>query len=69
MPRYIKFSRFWHCIYCNINIYMFIYIKVLKMSFNCDKCEKIFQREEHLNRHLNRKIPCDREISCPRCCA
>ena len=37
------------------------------MVFKCDKCEKTFQREEHLNRHLNRKIPCDREIKCPRC--
>jgi len=37
------------------------------MSFNCDKCEKIFKRQRHLDQHTNRKIPCDRNLMCNRC--
>jgi len=37
------------------------------MSFTCDKCGKICDREIDLERHMNRKIPCNREISCILC--
>lgn len=37
------------------------------MTFQCDKCDKIFNREIDLNRHMNRKIPCNRKLQCPRC--
>jgi hypothetical protein len=37
------------------------------MTFQCDKCDKIFNREEHLTRHNTRKIPCHRDLTCERC--
>lgn len=37
------------------------------MSVNCIKCNRIFTRQTHLTRHLNRKIPCDRKLECNRC--
>jgi hypothetical protein len=37
------------------------------MTFQCDKCDKIFNREEHLTRHNTRKIPCNRDLTCERC--
>jgi uncharacterized C2H2 Zn-finger protein len=37
------------------------------MSFNCEKCERVFNRQNHLDKHMNRKIPCDRKLKCPRC--
>jgi len=37
------------------------------MSIVCDKCDKIFKRNIDLNRHMNRKIPCDRKLECNRC--
>ena len=37
------------------------------MSFPCSKCNKVFKRNIDLNRHINRKIPCDRKLECNRC--
>lgn len=39
------------------------------MSFSCDICNKSFTRQMFLDRHINRKIPCnkDKNISCYRC--
>jgi hypothetical protein len=37
------------------------------MTFSCDKCAKVFVREEHLTRHKGRKIPCNRDLKCNRC--
>ena len=37
------------------------------MTFQCEKCEKIFARELYFIRHTNRKIPCNRNLSCTRC--
>ena len=37
------------------------------MTFSCDKCEKVFEREEHLTRHSSRKLPCDRNLACGKC--
>ena len=33
----------------------------------CSKCNKVFKRNIDLNRHINRKIPCDRKLECNRC--
>jgi len=37
------------------------------MDFSCEKCDKIFERKEHLERHNTRKLPCNRETLCNRC--
>lgn len=37
------------------------------MTYSCIKCDKIFNREIDLERHNNRKIPCDRKLQCQRC--
>lgn len=37
------------------------------MTFQCDKCEKIFERKLYFDRHISRKIPCNRELKCERC--
>jgi uncharacterized C2H2 Zn-finger protein len=37
------------------------------MTFQCTNCEKIFNRNIDLDRHNDRKIPCDRILQCPRC--
>jgi uncharacterized C2H2 Zn-finger protein len=37
------------------------------MTIICIKCDKIFKRNIDLNRHINRKIPCDRKLECNRC--
>ena len=37
------------------------------MHFSCEKCDKIFERKEHLERHNTRKLPCNRETLCNRC--
>ena len=37
------------------------------MTFQCINCEKIFERQLYLDRHMSRKIPCDRILQCPRC--
>ena len=34
------------------------------MTFNCEKCERVFNREIDLTRHMNRKILCDRQLKC-----
>jgi uncharacterized C2H2 Zn-finger protein len=36
-------------------------------TFRCTKCPKVFERELYLTRHLNRKIPCNRQLKCVRC--
>jgi uncharacterized C2H2 Zn-finger protein len=41
--------------------------KIPIMTFQCEKCDKLFDREEHLTRHNDRKIPCNRVLSCDRC--
>ena len=28
----------------------------------CDKCKKQFDRKDNYNRHLQKKIPCDKKI-------
>lgn len=33
----------------------------------CEKCQMTFRRGNYLRKHLQRKIPCDRQIFCPRC--
>ena len=37
------------------------------MSFTCEKCGKICDREIDLKRHMGRKIPCDRQLVCNKC--
>ena len=37
------------------------------MSFQCKKCDKIFLRNIDMDRHISRKISCDRYLSCKRC--
>ena len=37
------------------------------MPFICGKCANIFEREAHLHRHMNRKTPCYKDLSCQRC--
>ena len=37
------------------------------MSFKCDKCNFSFIRVIDLERHKNRKIPCDRVLKCNKC--
>jgi hypothetical protein len=39
------------------------------MSYNyvCEICNKRFERKTHLDRHVSRKIPCDRKLNCPKC--
>lgn len=34
-------------------------------KYNCPKCNKIFSTNSKLNRHLNKKFPCDKD---PRQC-
>jgi hypothetical protein len=36
-------------------------------KFQCKNCLKYFDRKLYLDRHLNRKILCDRNLSCYRC--
>ena len=36
--------------------------------YKCPKCDKIFQGEYKLNRHINRKYPCDKDSrQCKKC--
>ena len=35
--------------------------------FKCEKCEKIFKLKTDLNRHINRKISCNRILQCLKC--
>ena len=37
------------------------------MSYSCESCNKTFLRPVDLDRHKNRKIPCDRQLICNRC--
>jgi uncharacterized C2H2 Zn-finger protein len=37
------------------------------MAFSCDMCDKTFNRLVDFNRHINRKIPCNKDTSCYRC--
>jgi hypothetical protein len=37
------------------------------MVVNCNKCDRIFTSNVYLNRHINRKIPCDRKLEYDRC--
>lgn len=37
------------------------------MAFQCNKCDKVFYRQLHLDQHMSRKIPCNRELKCCRC--
>jgi hypothetical protein len=37
------------------------------MNFICCICEKVFNREGHLKRHMNRKTPCYKNLICIRC--
>lgn len=37
------------------------------IEYKCEKCNKVFEREDHLIRHNDRKIPCNRELKCDRC--
>jgi hypothetical protein len=36
-------------------------------SLRCNKCEKIFKRQLHLDQHNARKNPCNKELICIRC--
>lgn len=36
-------------------------------KYNCTKCSRIFSRQIDLDRHMERKIPCDRTFTCARC--
>ena len=36
-------------------------------KFRCKKCDKSFDRQEHLTRHINRKTICYEELLCYRC--
>jgi len=35
--------------------------------YKCDKCNKEFKVKQSYQRHLNKKIPCDRIIKCEVC--
>jgi hypothetical protein len=37
------------------------------MTFQCEKCDKKFERQVDLTRHNERKIPCIRDLTCERC--
>lgn len=37
------------------------------MTFQCDNCDKVFYRQLHLDQHMSRKIPCNKELKCGRC--
>ena len=37
------------------------------MTFQCEKCDKKFERQLYLTRHNERKIPCNRDLTCERC--
>lgn len=37
------------------------------MTLNCTKCKEKFTNKYHLNRHINRKTPCDVVLQCTRC--
>lgn len=37
------------------------------MSYKCNKCNVSFKRKDYLDKHLNRKIPCDRSSMCKIC--
>lgn len=39
----------------------------MDVHFSCKKCCKIFDRQDHLIRHNNRKAPCYNELTCYRC--
>ena len=36
-------------------------------NFKCKLCNKLFSTKQSLNRHLNRKYPCNRKITCEKC--
>ena len=38
-------------------------------TYQCDKCKKEFSHKNHYTRHLNKKVPCDKDkdLSCPVC--
>ena len=37
------------------------------MLLHCTNCYKQFNRKDRLERHISRKIPCDRKLQCQRC--
>ena len=42
--------------------------KPKKIIYECSKCKKIFSGQYKLNRHLNRKYPCDQSArQCGKC--
>jgi Zinc finger, C2H2 type len=41
--------------------------KTVKKPFVCDKCKRGFAAKHHLDKHNNRKIPCDVVFNCPKC--
>jgi hypothetical protein len=45
------------------------YIDIMDNKYQCYKCDKIFNTKFNLNRHLNRKIPCNKnkEFKCVTC--
>jgi hypothetical protein len=49
------------------NYYVKAIYSIYIMSFICDKCGFIFSRKLYLERHLIRKIACDRKLVCVRC--
>jgi len=39
----------------------------MSKSYNCTKCSRVFSRQIDLDRHIERKIPCNRTFTCNRC--
>jgi uncharacterized C2H2 Zn-finger protein len=37
------------------------------MAIMCSRCDKVFIRNSHLERHNNRKIKCDKKLMCNKC--
>jgi hypothetical protein len=54
----LRNSHFYIISIIRLNKNIFIYYKYIMVNYNCDKCNKNFEKKDSYIKHLNRKTPC-----------